>query len=179
LGETSLGQPPNMGQRSPSPLPQDDNAVSEVAPSGADAAKDTTMLGQPPELNRAAQNDRRSGTGTARPQAAAPPDSVAVLTGAPALAPGAAQPGETIPTLPEGSAPALSAPLAPDTWRRPLTHVLAMRIGPIAPVIVKREAAAVATLAELIERLAETIPSLRERAEFRIEAARLLPQSKS
>ena len=80
---------------------------------------------------------------------------------------------------PEGDAPAPSAPLASDAWRRPLTLALAMRIGPIAPIIVNREAAAVATLAELIERLAETIPSLRERAEFRIEAAKLLPRSKS
>jgi hypothetical protein len=71
-------------------------------------------------------------------------------------------------------APAPSDPLAPDAWRGPLTQVLATRIGPIAPIIVNREAAAVATLAELIERLAETIPSLRERAEFRIEVARLL-----
>jgi hypothetical protein len=72
-------------------------------------------------------------------------------------------------------APAPSDPLASEAWRGPLTQVLATRIGPIAPIIVNREAAAVATLVELIERLAETIP-LRERAEFRIEVTRLLPQ---
>jgi hypothetical protein len=184
LDETLLGQPPNVVQRSPSPLPQDDNAgkaVSEAARSAVDALDATmsiTMLGQPPELNSAAPNDQWGGAGARRPQAAAPPDSVVVLTGAPAPAPRAAN-GETIPTLPEGGAPASSDPLAPDAWRRALTQVLVTRIGPIAPIIVNREAAAVATLAELIERLAETIPSLRERAEFRIEAARLLPRSKS
>jgi hypothetical protein len=180
LDETVLGQPANVAQRSPSPSPQDEDAgkaVSEAAPSAADM--DITMLGEPPELNRAAPNDRRGSAGTGTRQAAAPPDSVVVLTGAPAPAPRAAKLGETISTLPEGGAPAPSDPLASDAWRRPLTRVLATRIGPIAPIIVNREAAEVATLAELIERLAETIPSLRERAEFRVEAARLLLPSKS
>jgi hypothetical protein len=182
LDETLLDQPPNVAQLSPSPLPLDDNAgkaVSDAAPAAAfDATLNITMLGQPPELNRAAPNDQRGGAGSGRPQAAAPPGSV-VLTGASAPAQQAGKPAETVPTLPEGGPPAPSAPLALDAWRRPLTLVLATRIGPIASIIVNQEAAAVATLAELIERLAETIPSLRERAEFRIEAARLLPQSKS
>jgi hypothetical protein len=38
---------------------------------------------------------------------------------------------------------------------------------------------AAVTFAELIARLAEAMPSLRELAEFRVEAAKLLPRSKS
>ncbi len=186
LNETLLDQLPDAAQQTSSLRPRDDNAgkaVSEATPSSAgalDATMNITMLDQPPGLNRATPNDRRSGAGTGRGQASTPQGSVAVLTGAPAPAPQAARLDETVLILPEGGALAPSVPpLSPGPWRDPLTRVLATRIGPIAPIIVNREAASVATLAELIERLAETIPSSRERVEFRAEAARLLPRSES
>ncbi len=205
LDETLLDLPPGVAQRAQPLPPQDDgagNAVREAALSSARAfdatslrtaesysapaasrgpALDETLLELPPGVARQApplpgQDD---GAGTGGPQTGVAPQSAAVMT-ARAPAPEAARLDQTILALPEGGAraPAASA-LPPDPWRDPLTRALAARIGPIAPVIVKREAAAAVTLAELIERLAGAIPSPRERAEFHAEAAKLLPRSKS
>jgi hypothetical protein len=173
---TMLGQPPELNRAAPN-----DRRGGAGTGRPSDPTLDETLLSRP--SNEAQRSPSplpqdADGAETGSPQAAAPADSVVVPTGAPAPAPRAAN-GETIPTLPERGAPAPSGPLAHDAWRGPLTQVLVTRIGPIAPIIVNREAAAVATLAELIERLAETIPSSRERAEFRDEAARLLPRSES
>ena len=54
-----------------------------------------------------------------------------------------------------------------------LTRHLADRIGPMARVLVKREARAGGPLAALAERLAAQVPDAAERAAFLREAARL------
>jgi hypothetical protein len=122
-----------------------------------------------------------------RPTSATPAASGADTTGTPTsrpvtldetiLSPKDGAPGpRRAATLPPQVKP-ISNPLAPGDWRGPLTRLLAMRLGPMAPLIVNHERVAVATLAELIDRLAEKIPSSRDRAEFRDQAERLLPRS--
>ena len=72
----------------------------------------------------------------------------------------------------------VSGPPALGAWRGPLTRLLTIRLGPMATLIVNRELTAVATLPELIDRLAEKIPSPREQAEFRAQAESLLTRTK-
>ncbi len=151
LDETTLGQPPNMAWGAPSPRPKDENACKAV---GAPAPLSV-------DTSDAALDKTILGQ---------PPQ----VTGAPTQDRRAAA-GEG---RPKADAPLPAAPLAPGERHGPLTRVLATRIGPIASFIVNRELAAGATPAELIERLAEKIPSPRERAEFLVEAEKLLPLSK-
>ncbi len=54
-----------------------------------------------------------------------------------------------------------------------VTERLAARIGPLARVLVKREAAAGGPLAAVVERLAVHVPDAAERAAFVREAAAL------
>jgi hypothetical protein len=67
----------------------------------------------------------------------------------------------------------LSRHFASDESRNELTRALATYLGPVARVLVKRQAATAASLADLIERLAAEIPAARDRNKF-LAQARLL-----
>ncbi|HPF71293.1 MAG TPA: serine/threonine-protein kinase [Candidatus Krumholzibacteria bacterium] len=71
-----------------------------------------------------------------------------------------------------GAAPAASAALDPEIMGAVTRH-LADRIGPLARVIVRREAAAGGPLSALVERLAAHVPAGGEREGFLKDAARL------
>jgi class 3 adenylate cyclase len=67
----------------------------------------------------------------------------------------------------------LSRQFASDESRNELTRALATYLGPVARVLVKRQAATAASLADLIDRLAAEIPAARDRNKF-LAQARLL-----
>ena len=70
------------------------------------------------------------------------------------------------------AAPVPVLSLAPDT-RTEIARALAAQIGPVARILVKREAAAVRDLAELTRRLAASIPDTDGKREFLEAMARL------
>jgi class 3 adenylate cyclase len=63
--------------------------------------------------------------------------------------------------------------IASDDSRNELTRALMTYLGPVARVLVKRQAATAANLTDLIERLAAEIPAARDRSKF-LAQARLL-----